>query len=530
MRNEEEQEEEEEEVESESAQNGHAAPMGDQMTASASNLASPSSLPSASPSSSSSVLPCLSSSVPFRRVTQSVSVWPRSSLYDLAVPSSRLFRDFTRSLVKEWRLDQLRTRDAVRSVHTVRTPDGEQWYLVEMTSGRRVLSWSVVCAVGNATPRWPEWTGPWRQSKQDTKDDEQGHKTMQEGAATEEAAASKRVVLPAHALIHSSEAIRRCFERSPSSASASPPAFVDLSSHLPPTPLTGRLLVVGGGLTSAQLCCQLLRSSSCSWSVDWCVRGWVRVKAFDVDLEWVSPSSSTMCMAHFHALHSHEDKIKAIRAARQGGSITQEAQAQIEQWRQANRLKQREHTQVHKMEWITETTGANTTAGAAGGFWRVYLQRHLPPAHSHSDPAPIPCVSAPPLPLEVFECDAVWLCTGSAPDVRSLPFLHELTRTHQLHEASGLPIVDQHLTWTGKQDSTQGGTNTGENKNSGEGTNKHAAEEEEEAAAGAAAAASNPIGGCTSVESCIFSSSIVRVDTSGSTKAQTPLSSPSSSA
>lgn len=59
-------------------------------------------------------------SVPFRRVTQSVSLWPRAALFDLAVPSSGLFNSFTTALVKEWKLDQMRIRDHVTAVRQVR--------------------------------------------------------------------------------------------------------------------------------------------------------------------------------------------------------------------------------------------------------------------------------------------------------------------------------------------------------------------------------------------------------------------------
>lgn len=98
----------------------------------------------------------------FRRVTQSVSVWPRSALYDLSVPSAALFRDFHRELVTEARLNDMRTRDAVQQIDTVRLEDRSEWYLVTLASGRRVMAHSVVCAVGNSVPRWPTWTAHWR--------------------------------------------------------------------------------------------------------------------------------------------------------------------------------------------------------------------------------------------------------------------------------------------------------------------------------------------------------------------------------
>ena len=170
--------------------------------------------------------------------------------------------------------------------------------------------------------------------------------------------------LPPHALLHWSELVRRCFSSADLStevdASLGPVCTPGgVSSLLPSCPLTGRLLVVGGGLTSAQLACQVLQCTSHAWHVDWTLRGWARVKAFDVDTEWVSPSTAIMCMAHFYKLavsdglghdqqqkHASdtgparvaEAKLRAIRAARQGGSITQEANETVQHWRRQGRL------------------------------------------------------------------------------------------------------------------------------------------------------------------------------------------------
>lgn len=395
--------------------------------------------------------------VPFRRVTQSVSVWPRASLYDLSVPSSRLFRDFIRSLVADWNLDALRVRDTVRNVRRITIDDGSEWYLVELASGRRMLSWSVVCAVGNSVPRWPLWAKQWRN---DTNGKGETHSEDTNTAVQE---------VPRHALLHSSELVQRCFEPatpSPSASEASTAASkgasassVPLASHLPASLHTGRLLVVGGGLTSAQLACEVLRTAAPQWHVDWCIRGWLRVKSFDVDTEWVSPSTANMCMAQFHALDSIDEKIRVIRAARQGGSITHEAMQQVKQWTQDKRLRLREHTEVHKMEWISKlhddkgdvAEPSQSSAGrpsASSGFWRVHLHRHDPSAIAAAPVCGPGSVSPCAVHVEVFECDAVWLCTGSAPDVRQHAFLRDLACTHAVHAESGLPIVDDHLRWT----------------------------------------------------------------------------------
>lgn len=343
-----------------------------------------------------------------------------------------------------------------------------------------MLSWSVVCAVGNSIPRWPEWTAPWRARR------EHGAAPADESttAATDRPlpqpqplAQQPDLVLPPHALLHSSELIGRCFsgepsaDKSPAAAAASP----DVSLQLPSSPVVGRLLVVGGGLTGAQLACAVLAATGSgpgssppcwlsaggrsppqhrtAWTVDWCIRGYSRVKAFDVDTEWVSPSTANMCMAHFHRLAAAADadtgggagdsdsaidaKLRAIRAARQGGSMTQEAAKAVDEWRAAGRLVQREHTQVQSIEWIT--------IGKQSGHWRVQLSRTRPGAKDVS--ATDSSGQQHPPVVETLDCDAIWLCTGSVPDVRQHGFLRELAATHRVHAASGLPVVDDHLAW-----------------------------------------------------------------------------------
>ena len=272
----------------------------------------------------------------FHRVTQTRSVWPLSSVYDLAVPSSRLFDQFCTARVREWRLEELRVRSSVASVQVVSIKDdlellhhpaegssstSSYWYFVELTSGARFLCWSVACCIGNSTPCIPAWASTARASIPD---------------------------LPPSALLHSSELIQRCFVGHENGLTGPVPRA--LSSNLPASMTIDRLLIVGGGLTAAQMVCHLLATSaSSSLRIDWSIRSHLRVKAFDVDLPWVSSQSANACMAKFHALESTAEKVAAIRSARQGGSITHEVKQMIDDLQASGRLRLRTLTDVQEV-------------------------------------------------------------------------------------------------------------------------------------------------------------------------------------
>ncbi|KAI4724905.1 FAD/NAD(P)-binding domain-containing protein [Aureobasidium sp. EXF-10728] len=169
------------------------------------------------------------------------------------------------------------------------------------------------------------------------------------------------------------------------------------------------IVVVGGGLTSAQL--TVMASKHGARKVFHLVRGRLRVKPFDVDLNWMGKFRNFE-EASFWSADTDEERLEKIKEARGGGSITPRYHKLLKQYVAAS-----------KVALHTETTIASSTF--SNGSWSL--------------------TTSPPIDLP--RIDYIYFATGIASDFRSLPFLETINRKYPVDSYGGLPALTDDLMW-----------------------------------------------------------------------------------
>lgn len=175
------------------------------------------------------------------------------------------------------------------------------------------------------------------------------------------------------------------------------------------------VLVVGGGLTSAQLSDLAIRRGVAKvWHV---VRGPLRSKAFDVDLCWMG-KYKTLHQAYFHQAGSDRERLEIIREARGGGSITPAFMKRLRPHIAQGRLQMFEHTVL---------SGACFEGGPDGsGLWNIKTEP--------------PIEGLPPM-------DYIYFATGIQSDVTTLPYLQNMLQDHPIQDLGGFPCLNEDLMW-----------------------------------------------------------------------------------
>ena len=170
--------------------------------------------------------------------------------------------------------------------------------------------------------------------------------------------------------------------------------------------LTGeRVLIVGGGLTSGHLAVGAIARGA---QVQLLTRRQLQEKLFDADPGWLGPKY----LKEFEAEPEWENRARLIQQARNGGSLTPIMMSQLRQQARRGQLKFSENCQVVKAEWL-------------GNYWLI----------SCSDGE--------------YQCDRIWLATGTKFDVTTEPLLAEVLANYPLKIVAGLPVLDTHLRWRG---------------------------------------------------------------------------------
>lgn len=182
------------------------------------------------------------------------------------------------------------------------------------------------------------------------------------------------------------------------------------------------ILVVGGGLTSAQLSdLAVRRGAGRVWHV---MRGPLRTKPFDVDLCWMG-KYRTLHQAYFHQAGSDEERLGIIGEARGGGSITPAFMRRIRPHVAGGRLRMFERTVLTEARFEAPP-GGEGEGGAGGGVWRVKTE---PPIEG------LPAV------------DYIYFATGIQSDFAALPYLQNILRDHPIKGLGGLPCLNEDLMW-----------------------------------------------------------------------------------
>lgn len=183
--------------------------------------------------------------------------------------------------------------------------------------------------------------------------------------------------------------------------------------------LRTNLLVVGGGLTSAQISDLAIRRGVTK--VYHIMRGPCRVKHFDLDLSWMSKYRNPR-LAQFWSADTDTERLDLIKDARGGGSLTPTYYKKLLQHQAAGRLYHQCFTTLTSAKFIPPVESARDQ----GGYWQVETN--------------------PPI-AELPRMDYIYFATGMPPDFRSFPCLQNLCSQHPLDDIGGLPCLTNQLKW-----------------------------------------------------------------------------------
>jgi hypothetical protein len=177
---------------------------------------------------------------------------------------------------------------------------------------------------------------------------------------------------------------------------------------------TTNVLVVGGGLTSAQIADLAIRRGVTKvWHV---MRSHLKVKPFDLNLEWLGKFRNVE-QSTFWSADSDEERWEQIQVARNGGSITPKFQKIL-----------KAHAAEGSLNLLTDTVIKSRTWNSATQTWTVQTE---------------PYVDMPDL-------DFIYYATGVPNDVRTLPFLQTMQRKYPLKSHGGLPCINDDLMWNSR--------------------------------------------------------------------------------
>ncbi|KAI1002813.1 hypothetical protein K3495_g5387 [Podosphaera aphanis] len=174
------------------------------------------------------------------------------------------------------------------------------------------------------------------------------------------------------------------------------------------------LLIVGGGLTSAQIA-KLAADRGVS-KIYLTHRGALKTKHFDVDLHWLAKFKNKSMSEFFYA-DSDEERFEMMKAARGGGSVNPEFRNIIQMLQKLGILILKENTEV---------CGARRDSN--GSRWIVNLRK--------KDES-----------IEDIQVDYVIYATGTPVNISSLPFIQPFLTQYPIDTVGGMPCVTDELMW-----------------------------------------------------------------------------------
>ncbi|KAI1101822.1 hypothetical protein F4804DRAFT_287504 [Jackrogersella minutella] len=172
------------------------------------------------------------------------------------------------------------------------------------------------------------------------------------------------------------------------------------------------IVIVGGGLTSAQLSDLAIRRGATKvWLL---MRGPLKVKYFDIGLEWVGKFRNFE-QAAFWTANSAEERWEKIKTARNGGSITPAYKKLLERHISAGRLCLLQNTTIKEKHWdpVSKT-------------WAVSLS---------SENQALPRI------------DHIYFATGVQGDFECLPFLKSICSDYPIESCGGQPCITENMAW-----------------------------------------------------------------------------------
>ncbi|KIS69283.1 uncharacterized protein UMAG_02626 [Mycosarcoma maydis] len=235
--------------------------------------------------------------------------------------------------------------------------------------------------------------------------------------------------------------------------------FPQPPSLAPSTPARERkMVVVGGGLTSAQIVVRALEAGFDK--VIFITRGHLKSKHFDVDLGWVGRYSNYLKM-QFWQNEDVQERLAMLRAARNGGSITPTYLKALARLQAMGKVEIRTHTTIADAAYGTcselkkrckrdveegeddscsqteegedETAQPESTDGedepdSGEKQWALELR-------TSTDGGNVDRIFA----------DYLFLATGAKIDFGGLPFLQHIQKTHPVRLVGGMPVLTADL-------------------------------------------------------------------------------------
>jgi cation diffusion facilitator CzcD-associated flavoprotein CzcO len=167
-----------------------------------------------------------------------------------------------------------------------------------------------------------------------------------------------------------------------------------------------RVLIVGGGLTSGHLALGAMTRGA---KVQLLIRRQLQAKLFDAEPGWLGPKY----LKGFFATSDYQLRSQMIQKARNGGSMTPAMAMQLRRFVRAGQAIIDENCEILAAQWL-------------GHHWQVKCNDG-----------------------NQYECDRIWLSTGSKFDVQAEPLLQEVFNTYPIPIVNGLPVLDTCLRWPG---------------------------------------------------------------------------------
>jgi cation diffusion facilitator CzcD-associated flavoprotein CzcO len=163
-----------------------------------------------------------------------------------------------------------------------------------------------------------------------------------------------------------------------------------------------RILIIGGGLTSGHLAVGAMARQA---RVTLIARRTWQEKLFDADPGWLGPKY----LKEFAAEPDWSRRARAIRQARNGGSLPPAMMLQLRRAARGGNIVLEDNCEVVRADW-------------QGQEWRVQCQTG-----------------------QVLHCDRIWLATGSQFDAARDPLLQDILAAYPTEIVDGLPILDRQL-------------------------------------------------------------------------------------
>ncbi|KAH6636146.1 hypothetical protein F5144DRAFT_600912 [Chaetomium tenue] len=184
------------------------------------------------------------------------------------------------------------------------------------------------------------------------------------------------------------------------------------------------ILIVGGGLTSAQLADLAVRHGvGTIWHT---TRAPLRTKPFDVDLSWMGKFRNTEQARFWQASGGDAERLALLRAARGGGSVTPTYGRLLRGHVSTGRVRLLEGVRVVG-GWFEDADGVR----GGEGVWYVKTDSLVVEEGGGGLPA----------------MDHIYFATGVESDFAKLPFLRTMLESHPIEGHGGFPCLNDDLMW-----------------------------------------------------------------------------------